>query len=137
MLSQKRFLLPLFLLFVAVLTESGCGIGPIEDPHGPLAKIVVTGSRAVGQEMQIELDYQQTYNVAVDVQCDLEQGSKVVQVIGSDSVPANPSGRPDATPAAGTLSFPLMVEKAGSYTVVCFAAKDAGNRISVPLKVSG
>ncbi|HUS83130.1 MAG TPA: hypothetical protein VM013_07770 [Dehalococcoidia bacterium] len=114
----------------------GCGIGSDEEHHEPLSKMRITGTRVVGQELRLEMDYRQTYGVDVDVECELRQGGEVVDEIGSDIVPANPGGRPDATPAVGTLAFSFRVEKAGSYVVVCFTPADAENKLTMSLSVS-
>jgi len=134
--SAKQSTAILLFLGAIALLALGCGIGTEAMRHEPLSKMRITGTRAVGQEMRLELDYRQTYAVGVDAECDLKQGSEVVQQIGYDTVPANPSGRPDTTPAVGTLSFSFRVEKAGSYLVVCFTTKDAENKLSAPLTVS-
>jgi hypothetical protein len=128
---------PILLLLGAIaFLALGCGIGTDEAYQEPLSKIRVTGTRAVGQEMRLELDYRQTYDVDVDVECDLKQGSKIIQQISYETVPANPNGRPDATPATGTLAFDFSVDKAGSYTVVCFTTKDTENKLKASLDVS-
>ena len=127
----------ILLLFGAIAVLAlGCGIGSEEEQHEPLSMMRITGTRVVGQDMRLELDYRQTYDVDVDVECDLRQGSEVIQQIGYDTVAANPGGRPDATPAVGTLTFPFRVEKAGSYLIVCFTTKDAENKLKAPLDVS-
>jgi len=125
----------LFLGAIAVLAL-GCGIGSDTKYQEPLSKMRITGTRAVGQDLRLELDYRQTYDVDVDVECELRQGSTVVDEIGSGVVTANPGGRPDATPTVGTLAFPFRVEKAGSYLVVCFTTKDEENKLKTPLTVS-
>jgi len=132
---KRSFPLLLFIAALAALAL-GCGIGSDKAFQEPLSKMRITGTRAVGQEMRLELDYRQTYDVDVDVECDLRQGSAVVDEIGSGVVPANPGGRPDATPAVGTLAFSFRVDKAGSYTVRCFTPEDTENKLKVPLTVS-
>jgi hypothetical protein len=130
--------IPILLLLsaIAVLTLA-CGIGTEEMRHEPLSKIVITGPRVVGQEMQLELELRQTYNVDVDVECDLKQGGELIQQIGYDTVPANPEGRPGEDPGFGSsLGFPFRVQKAGSYAVVCFTPADAENKLSSPLTVT-
>lgn len=128
---------PILLLLGAIaFVALGCGIGTDKAYQEPLSKMRITGTRAVGQEMRLELDYRQTYDVDVDVECDLKQGSEVVQQIGYETVPANPNGRPDATPATGTFAFAFRVDKTGSYTVVCFTTKDVENKLKASLTIS-
>lgn len=133
--TKRSFPLLLSIAALAALAL-GCGIGSDKAYQEPLAKMRITGTRAVAQEMRLELDYRQTYDVDVDVECDLKQGSEVIQQIGYGVVPSNPIGRPDATPAVGTLAFPFRVDGAGSYLVVCFTTNDAENKLKTPLTVS-
>ena len=136
MSSAKRFV-PLLLCSAALAALAfGCGIGSDKSYQEPLSKIRITGTRTVGQELRLELDYRQTYDVDVEVECDLKQGGEVVDQIGSGVVAADPSGRPDATPAVGTLAFPFRVSKAGSYLVVCFTPADSENELTTSLNVS-
>ena len=132
----KQFIPILLFLSAIAALALGCGIGSDTKYQEPLSKMRITGTRTVGQEMRLELDYRQTYDVDVNVECELRQGSVVVDEIGSGVVQANPGGRPDATPAVGTLAFPFRVEKAGSYLVVCFTTKDVENKLKTPLTVS-
>ena len=136
MSSAKRFV-PLLLCSAALAALAfGCGIGSDKSYQEPLSKIRITGTRTVGQELRLELDYRQTYDVDVEVECDLKQGSEVVEQIGLSGVPSNPSGRADATPAVGTLAFQFRVEKAGSYLVVCFTPADSENELKTSLEVA-
>ena len=132
----KQFIPILLFLGAIAALALGCGIGSDTAYQEPLSKMRITGTRTVGQELRLELDYRQTYDVDVDVECDLKQGSEVIQQIGYGVVRANPGGRPDATPVVGTLTFPFRVEEAGSYLVVCFTTKDAENKLKAPLTVS-
>jgi len=134
--STKRPISLVLCLATLAALALGCGIGSDRAYQEPLSKMRITGTRTVGQELRLELDYRQTYDVDVDVECDLKQGSEVIQQIGYGVVQANPGGHPDATPAVGTLAFPFRVEKAGSYLVVCFTTKDAENKLKTPLTVS-
>ncbi len=138
--TARHTLLVILLLGVIAVLSSGCGvvhtgIGNQKVSSWPLASVLVAGTEAVGQQMSAELKYAQTYYVDVSVECDLEQGSKVVQQIGSGVMPANPNGRPHATPTTGTLSFPFRVENAGSYTVVCFTTRDPEDKLATPLSI--
>ena len=135
MSSAKRFI-PFLLAGLAVagarlrhrqrLRPSGAAV---EDAHHGHAR------RRTGDATGAGL--RQTYDVDVDVECDLKQGGEVVQQIGYDTVPANPDGRPGEQPAFGSsLVFPFRVEKAGSYVVVCFTPADAENELTTSLTVS-
>jgi len=136
-MSPAKPSIPILLFLGAIAALAlGCGIGSDRAYQEPLSKMRITGTRTVGQELRLELDYRQTYDVDVDVECDLKQGSEVIQQIGYGVVQANPGGHPDATPAVGTLVFPFRVEKAGSYLVVCFTTKDAENKLKTSLNVS-
>ena len=127
---------PLLLAALGAVTIA-CGIGSDYGHQEPLSKMRITGTRVAGQEMQLELDLRQTYDVDVDVECDLKQGGEVIQQIGNDTVPANPDGRPGEEPAFGSsLVFPFRVEKAGSYVVVCFTPADAENDLTASLSIS-
>jgi hypothetical protein len=136
-MSPAKQFIPILLFLGAIAALAlGCGIGSDRAYQEPLSKMRITGTRTVGQELRLELDYRQTYDVDVDVECDLKQGSEVIEQIGYGVVQANPGGRPDATPAVGTLAFPFRVEKAGSYLVVCFTTKDAENKLKTPLTMT-
>ena len=92
--------IPILLLLGAIAVLAlGCGIGSDPAHHEPLAAMRITGSRVVGQEMRLELDYRQTYPVDVDVECDLKQAGEVVQVIGDGRGAGEP--RRDAEVDAG------------------------------------
>jgi len=136
MSSTKRHVPFLLCAALVVAPALGCGIGSDYGHQEPLSKMRITGSRVVGEELRLELDYRQTYDVDVDVECDLRQGGEAIQQIGYDTVPANPGGRPDATPAVGTLAFTFRVDKAGSYVVVCFTPADAENELTTEITVS-
>jgi len=133
-LSKKSLQILIVLAGITLVTVA-CGIGTEEARREPLWKMRVTGTPVVGQEMRLELDYRQTYDVAVDVECDLKRGGEVIQQIGYGTVSANPNGRPNATPATGTLSFPFRPNKAGSYSVACFTVRDAENKLTSSLTI--
>jgi len=84
----------------------------------------------------VELAYSQTLPVSVEVECRLKQGSEVLQRIGAATVPANPEGNPEATPVAGSLSFPFRVEQPGEYAVVCVTLADESNYLSQTISIS-
>jgi hypothetical protein len=135
MSSAKRFAPLLFAGLAAA--AMACGIGNGDAHHEPMSAMTITGSRVVGEEMQLELELRQTYNVDVDVECDLRQKGEVVQRIGYDTVPANPEGRPGEDPGfSSSLGFPFRVDKAGSYVVVCFTPADEENELTASLNVS-
>jgi len=136
-MSSTKPLLPLLIGAIALSALAlGCGIGSDRAYQEPLSKMRITGTRVAGEEIRVELDYRQTYDTDVDVECELRQGSEVVDKIGEGIVPSNPSGRPDETPAAGTLTFPFRVEKAGSYSVRCFTPADEENKLKTTLDVT-
>jgi len=132
----KQFIPILLFLGAIAALALGCGIGSDTAYQEPLSKMRITGTRTAGQKMRLELDYRQTYDVDVDVECDLKQSGEVVEQIGNGTVPANAGGRPDATPAVGSLAFSFRVENAGSYVVVCFTPADAENELTTSLNVS-
>ena len=134
--STKRPISLVLCLATPAALALGCGIGSDRAYQEPLSKMRITGTRTVGQELRLELDYRQTYDVDVDVECDLKQSGEVVEQIGNGTVPANAGGRPDATPAVGSLAFSFRVENAGSYVVVCFTPADAENELTTSLNVS-
>ena len=117
---------------------AGCGIhfGSADEHTEPLAHLRVTGTRRAGEELQVELAYSQTLPVSVEVECRLKQGKEVVQRIGAATVPANPGGNPEATPVAGSLSFPFRVEQPGEYAVVCVTLADESNYLSQTISIS-
>ena len=117
---------------------AGCGIhfGSADEHTEPLAHLRVTGTRRASEELQVELAYSQTLPVSVEVECRLKQGSEVLQRIGAATVPANPEGNPEATPVAGSLSFPFRVEQPGEYAVVCVTLADESNYLSQTISIS-
>jgi len=135
----RRILTLLLLLSTGLLSplSAGCGIdfGGTDEHTEPMAHLQVTGTRRAGEELQVELSYSQTLPVSVEVECRLKQGSEVLQRIGAATIPANPGGSPEATPVAGSLSFPLRVDRSGEYTVVCFTVVDESNKLSQVISI--
>jgi hypothetical protein len=135
----RRILTVLLLLSTSVLSPlwAGCGIhfGSADEHTEPLAHLRITGERRAGEELQVELGYSQTLPVAVEVECRLKQGNEVVQRIGAATVPANPEGNPEATPVAGSLSFPLRIDRPGEYKVVCLTVADESNKLSQVISI--
>jgi hypothetical protein len=135
----RRILALLLLLSTSVLSPlwAGCGIhfGSADEHTEPLAHLRVTGTRRAGEELQVELAYSQTLPVSVEVECRLKQGSEVLQKIGAGTIPANPGGNPEATPVAGSLSFPLRIDRAGEYTVMCLTLADETNYLSQTISI--
>ena len=136
---MRRILALLLLLSTGLLSplSAGCGIhfGSADEHTEPLARLQITGTRAAGEELQVELAYSQTLPVAVEVECRLKQGSEGEKTIGAATIPANPGGNPEATPVAGTLVFPLRVEQPGEYTVVCLTVADESNSLSQVISI--
>ena len=136
---MRRILALLLLLSTGLLTplSAGCGIhfGSADEHTEPLAHLRIAGTRRAGEELRVELAYSQTLPVAVEVECRLKQGKEVVQRIGAATIPANPGGNPEATPVAGTLSFPLRIDRPGEYTVVCVTLADESNELSQAISV--
>jgi len=129
--------LVLFCCAVATaLLALACGIG--EDPkhQEPLSSMRVTGDRVVGREMTVELTYRQTYPVDVDVECDLLQNGEIIQKIGTGTIAGVPGARPDGTPTAGTITFPLTVDRAGDYRVQCLTPSDEENKLKTTITVA-
>jgi hypothetical protein len=135
----RRILTLLLLLSTGLLTPlwAGCGIhfGSADEHTEPMTHLRITGTRRAGEELKVELAYSQTLPVAVEVECRLKQGNEVLQRIGAGTMPANPGGNPEATPVAGSLSFPLRIDGAGEYTVVCFTVVDESNKLSQTLSI--
>lgn len=136
----RRILTVLLLLSTSLLTPlwAGCGIGfgSANEQTEPMTHLRVTGTRQAGEELRVELSYSQTLPVAVEVECRLKQGGEVEKTIGAAAIPANPGGRPEATPTTGTLSFPLRVDRAGEYEVVCVTPADESNELSQAVSIS-
>jgi hypothetical protein len=137
--SLRRILALLLLLSTGLLSPlwAGCGIdfGGVDEHTEPLAHLRVTGTRRAGEELQVELAYSQTLPVPVEVECRLKQGNEVLQKIGAGTIPANPGGNPKATPTAGTLSFPLRIDRPGEYNVVCLTLVDETNYLSQAISI--
>jgi hypothetical protein len=135
----RRILALLLLLSTGLLTplSAGCGIhfGSADEHTEPLAHLRVTGTRRAGEELQVELAYSQTLPVPLEVECRLRQGGEVLQKIGTGTVPANPGGNPEATPATGSLSFPLRIDRAGEYSVMCLTLADETNYLSQAISI--
>jgi hypothetical protein len=135
----RRILALLLLLSTGLLSLlwAGCGIdfGSADEHTEPLAHLQVTGTRRAGEELQVELSYSQTLPVPVEVECRLKQGSEVLQRIGAATIPANPGGNPEATPVAGSLSFPLRIDRPGEYAVVCVTLADETNYLSRTISI--
>jgi len=135
----RRILALLLLLATGLLTPlwAGCGIdfGSADEHTEPMTHLRVTGTRKAGEELRVELSYSQTLPVEVEVECRLKQGSEVMQSIGAAGIPANPGGSPEATPVAGTLSFPLRVDRPGEYAVVCVTLADESNELSQTISI--
>ncbi len=132
----KRSLILVLFAGLLGVAAAGCGIGTDAKYQQPLAAMHVIGTPAAGQPLQVELDYQQTYPVDIDVECDLDQNSEVMQTIGTDIVPGSPQARPDATPIPGKFTFPFQVQSAGDYQVVCFTPADVENKLKSSLSVA-
>ncbi len=136
---MRRILALLLLLSAGLLTllSAGCGIGfgSGDEQTEPMTHLRVTGTRKAGEELRVELSYSQTLPVEVEVECRLEQGSEVLQSIGAAAIPANPGGSPEATPTVGILSFPLRVDRAGEYEVVCVTPADKSNELSQAVSI--
>jgi hypothetical protein len=135
----RRILTLLLLLSTGLLSPlwAGCGIhfGSADEHTEPMTQLRITGTRRAGEELQVELAYSQTLPVAVAVECRLKQGSEVVQKIGAGTMPANPEGNPEATPVAGSLSFPLRIDRPGEYTVMCLTLADESNYLSQTISI--
>jgi len=135
----RRILTLLLLLSTSVLSPlwAGCGIhfGSADEHTEPMTHLRITGTRRAGEELKVELAYSQTLPVAVEVECRLKQGNEVLQRIGGGTIPANPGGNPEATPVAGSLSFPLRVEQPGEYKVVCVTLADESNSLSQVISI--
>jgi len=135
----RRILTVLLLLSTGLLAPlwAGCGIhfGSADEHTEPLAHLRIAGTRRAGEELQVELAYSQTLPVPVEVECRLKQGKEVAQRIGAATVPANPGGNPEATPVAGSLSFPFRVEQPGEYTVMCLTLADETNYLSQTISI--
>jgi len=116
---------------------AGCGIhfGSADEHTEPMAHLRITGTRRAGEELQVELAYSQTLPVEVEVECHLKQGDEVLERIGAGTIPANPGGSPEATPAVGSLFFPLRIDDAGGYSVVCFTVVDESNKLSQAISI--
>ncbi len=127
----------LLLLCALAVLMAGCGIdlGGGDEHSEPLAGLRISGTPAVGEELRVELEYSQTYPVPVEVECRLKQGKTVLQTIGSDTVPANPEGNPEATPMPGSFTFPFRVEQPGEYKVECLTPADEDNKISKTISI--
>ena len=136
---MRRILTVLLLLSTSVLSPlwAGCGIhfGSADEHTEPLAQLRITGTRRAGEELKVELAYSQTLPVAVEVECRLKRGDEVLERIGAGTVPANPGGSPEATPTAGTLSFPLRIDEPGEYSVVCVTLADESNKLSQTISI--
>ena len=136
---MRRILTLLLLLSTGLLSplSAGCGIhfGSADEHTEPLAQLRITGTRRAGEELKVELAYSQTLPVAVEVECRLKQGGNVLQRIGAGTIPANPGGSPEATPVAGSLSFPLRIDRPGEYAVVCFTVVDESNKLSQAISI--
>ena len=136
---MRRILTLLLLLSTGLLSplSAGCGIhfGSADEHTEPMTHLRIAGTRKAGEELRVELAYSQTLPVAVEVECRLKQGSEVLQRIGAATVPANPGGNPEATPTAGTLSFPLRIDRPGEYTVMCLTLADESNYLSQTISI--
>lgn len=134
---MKRICLLAPLVLLALATSS-CGVefGDGDGNHEPLAAMRVSGTPVAGEELRLELDYAQTYPVPVEVECRLKQGSNVVQIIGTDTVAANPDGEPEATPVTGTLSFTFEVDIPGEYRLECLTPADTENKLKGTLTIT-
>jgi hypothetical protein len=135
-----RRTIALLLLLSASLPAplwAGCGIhfGSTEEHTEPMAHLRITGTRRAGEELQVEMGYSQTLPVEVEVECRLKRGDEVLQRIGAGTVPANPGGSPEATPAVGSIFFPLRIDEAGEYSVVCVTLADESNKLSQTISI--
>jgi len=135
----RRILALLLLLSTGLLSplSAGCGIhfGSADEHTEPMAHLRITGTRRAGEELQVELAYSQNLPVSVEVECRLKQGGEVLQRIGAATVPANPEGNPEATPVAGSFSFPLRIDRPGEYKVVCLTVADEENKLSQVISI--
>lgn len=129
----------IILLSLTAASMLGCGIqvGKGEPRTQPLAELRILGTPVAGQELRLELDYEQNYPLAVDVECRVKQNGKDIQTIGAGAVPGNLDGSPEATPVEGSLVFPFWLDKPGDYEIQCLTTADSDNKLSKDITIHG
>jgi hypothetical protein len=92
--------------------------------------LVITGAMRAHTPVTAAVSYETTYNVPVDIVCELRQGTTVIRIIGRDEIPAYLAGNPKATPVPGNFAYDFAVDDPGSYKVRCYTDLDKDNFIT-------
>lgn len=129
----------IILLSLTAASMLGCGIQFTKaDPDTqPLAELRILGTPVAGQKLRLELDYEQNYPLAVDVECRVKQNGKVIQTIGAGAVPGNLDGSPEATPVEGSLVFLFWLDQPGDYEIQCLTTADSDNKLTKDITIRG
>ena len=118
-------------LVLAALVLSACGVSFSNGKPGTefFKSLKISGTPTAGAPLTLVLAYAQNNPVDVVVKCELRQHSRLVQPVGTQTVPLLSSGGPKATPVAGSYSIDFTVEKPGTYDAECYTPADENNYI--------
>ena len=119
------------MLLVVALLLSGCGVefGSAKPGTEFFKSLKVSGTTTAGSPLTLALTYEQNNPVAVNVKCELRQGTTLVKAIGEETVPLLAGGGPEATPVAGNYSFDFVVDRPGTYRAECYTPADENDYI--------
>ena len=122
---------PLLALLLA-----GCGISFGSDNASELfQEIRLLGDPRVGQEMRVEVTYQQRYPVPVTISCFLERIDHSLRLLGRDTLPANPDASTEPEPIEGRSTFRFIADRPGRYRALCNTPLDFENAVSKEFRV--
>lgn len=118
-------------LVLTALILSACGVDFSNGKPGTefFKSLKITGTPTVDAPLTLVLAYAQNNPVDVVVKCDLRQQSRLVQPVGTRTVPLLSGGGPKATPVAGSYSFDFTVKAPGTYNAECYTPADENNYI--------
>ena len=123
-------------LAAAALLLASCGISLSSSTSSELfSKLSLRGEPVVGREMTLEVTHEQRYPVTVDISCFLLQPGRSRQLLGRDTLPANPDTSTEPTPVAGASTFRFRVQRPGRYLALCNTPLDSDNFISKEFRV--
>ena len=128
-----RVALPLLALLLA-----GCGISLGSTSSSELFKhIRVLGEPVVGQEMRVEVTYEQRYPVPVTISCFLVRPGHSRRLLGRDTLAANPDTSAKPKPVEGRATFRFRLDRPGRYIAHCSTPLDVENFINREFRVRG